>query len=236
MAALKGERGVWCLFSYSWWKGIFDRLVALVGIAVLSPLLVAIAAVVRLDSPGSPIFAQERVGKDGRRFTAYKFRTMYKDNDDGEYRTYLRQYILKNAAYRVDEKGQGIYKVVDDNGVTRAGALLRKSNLDELPQLFNILRGEMSLIGPRPDVPFAVKMYNDWHRKRLSAKPGITGLWQVCGRKNLPFNDMVRLDIDYIEKQSPLLDARILLLTARTILIGDGSYTGKGDSKWLTLA
>ncbi len=223
MAALKGERGVWCLFSYSWWKGIFDRLVALVGIAVLSPLLVAIAAVVRLDSPGSPIFAQERVGKDGRRFTAYKFRTMYKDNDDGEYRTYLRQYILENAAYRVDEKGQGIYKVVDDNGVTRAGALLRKSNLDELPQLFNILRGEMSLIGPRPDVPFAVKMYNDWHRKRLSTKPGITGLWQVCGRKNLPFNDMVRLDIDYIEKQSPLLDARILLLTARTILIGDGS-------------
>ena len=186
MAALKGERGVWCLFSYSWWKGIFDRLVALVGIAVLSPLLVAIAAVVRLDSPGSPIFAQERVGKDGRRFTAYKFRTMYKDNDDGEYRTYLRQYILENAAYRVDEKGQGIYKVVDDNGVTRAGALLRKSNLDELPQLFTILRGEMSLIGPRPDVPFAVKMYNDWHRKRLSAKPGITGLWQVCGRKNLP--------------------------------------------------
>ena len=223
MAALKGERGVWCLFSYSWWKGIFDRLVALVGIAVLSPLLVAIAAVVRLDSPGSSIFAQERVGKDGRRFTAYKFRTMYKDNDDGEYRTYLRQYILKNAAYRVDERGQEIYKVVDDNGVTRAGALLRKSNLDELPQLFNILRGEMSLIGPRPDVPFAVKMYNDWHRKRLSAKPGITGLWQVCGRKNLPFNDMVRLDIDYIEKQSPLLDVRILLLTARTILMGDGS-------------
>jgi len=116
-----------------------------------------------------------------------------------------------------------VYKVVDDPRVTRFGNLLRKTNLDELPQLFNVLKGEMSFVGPRPDIPFAVAMYRDWHRERLGIKPGITGLWQVCGRKGLSFEDMVRLDIEYIKRQSIFLDARILILTLGTILKRDGS-------------
>lgn len=210
-------------FTYLWWKDIFDRLFTFLGIVVLSPLLVLIAIGIRLDSPGSPIFRREQVGQGGRIFTAYKFRTMHIDNNDHEYKAYLVRYVLQNAPYRTSQGGEPIYKVVDDPRVTRFGALLRKTNLDELPQLFNVLKGEMSLIGPRPDIPFAVAMYKDWHRKRLYVKPGITGLWQVCGRKSLPFEGMVRLDIDYIKRQSLGLDARIFLLTVGTILKMDGS-------------
>jgi lipopolysaccharide/colanic/teichoic acid biosynthesis glycosyltransferase len=156
-------------------------------------------------------------------FTAYKFRTMYINNDDKEYKTYLVKYVLENAPYTVDHNGQAVYKVVDDPRVTRVGALLRKTNLDELPQFINVLKGEMSAIGPRPDVPFAVRMYKNWHRERLLVKPGITGLWQVCGRKQLSFDDMARLDIDYIKKRSLLLDVRIFFLTIGTLLKMDGS-------------
>lgn len=199
-----------------------DCLLAVPAIVVLSPVLLLIAIGIRLDSPGSPIFVQERVGKDGRRFKCYKFRCMPADNDDGEYKAYLSRYVRENAPYRVDESGQGVYKV-DEMPVTRFGALLRKTNLDELPQLFNVLKGEMSLVGPRPDVPYAVDMYNDWHRERLRAKPGITGLWQVRGRRNLSFEDMVRLDVDYIKRQSLFLDTKIMLLTVKIILRRDGS-------------
>lgn len=224
MAFVKSKKGVHHLFTYPFWKGVFDRLLALLAIVVLSPLLILIAMGIRLDSPGGPLFCQERVGKDRRRFTAYKFRTMQTNNNDNEYKAYLRKYILENAPYRLDQDGQGVYKVVDDQRVTRFGALLRKTNLDELPQLFNVLKGEMSFIGPRPDIRFSVEMYQDWHQKRLSATPGITGLWQVCGRKGLSFDDMVRLDIDYIERQSPLLDAKIMLQTVGIILRRDGSH------------
>lgn len=220
VAERKEGPGRW--FSYSWWKGILERLLAFLAIVASLPILVLIAFGIRMDSPGSPIFVQERVGKNGRHFKFYKFRCMPADNDDSEYKSYIYKYLLGNVPYRVDENGQGIYKV-DGAQVTRFGALLRKTNLDELPQLFNVLKGEMSFIGPRPDVPFAVRMYKDWHRGRLRVKPGITGLWQVCGRKNLSFEDMVRLDIDYVNRQSPLLDAKIALLTVRTILSRDGS-------------
>ncbi|MCK4723263.1 MAG: sugar transferase, partial [Dehalococcoidia bacterium] len=111
------------------------------------------------------------------------------------------------------------------------GALLRKTNLDELPQLFNVLKGEMSFVGPRPDIPFSVELYEDWHRKRLSVKPGITGMWQVCERANLSFDDMVRLDIEYVERQSPLLDSKIMLLTVDTILRRDGSYQERKEMR-----
>jgi len=210
------------LFTYSCWKNVADWLMALLGIIVLSPLLALIAVGIKLDSHESPIFAQERVGKDGCKFVAYKFRTMHTNCDDSKYKTYLRKYILKNAPYRVDDNGQCIYKV-DDSHVTKFGKLLRKTNLDELPQLFNVLKGEMSFVGPRPDIPFAVGMYKNWHQKRLCVKPGITGLWQVSGRKGLSFEDMVHLDIAYIKKQSLLLDAKILLLTMGIILRRDGS-------------
>ncbi len=219
---LKNQGRLRRLFHYSFWKSAADRLMALLGITILSPLLALIAVGIKLDSHKSPIFAQERVGKDGRKFLVYKFRTMHNNNDDSTYKEYLIKYVLEDAPYRVDQNGQGIYKV-DNSQVTRFGALLRKTNLDELPQLFNVLKGEMSLIGPRPDVPFAVSMYKTWHRQRLSVKPGITGLWQVSRRKELSFNDMVRFDIDYIQRQSPILDARIALFTIGTVLRGDGS-------------
>lgn len=223
MAVLEGK-GVRRLFAYSCWKGILDRLLAVLGIVVLSPLLALIAIGIRVDSPGSPIFAQERVGKDGCRFTAYKFRTMHVNNDDSDYKAYLRRLITQGVPYGVDRQGRPVYKVADDPRVTRVGALLRKTNLDELPQLFNMLKGEMSFVGPRPDIPFAVELYEDWHKKRFSVKPGITGLWQVCGRAGLSFDQMVRLDIDYVERQSPLLDGKIMLLTVGTVLGRDGSY------------
>ena len=212
------------MFAYATYKEVFDRVLALLSIVAVSPFMLLLAIMIRIDSPGNPIFSQERVGKGERRFIVYKFRTMCTNNDDGEYKTYLTQLITNGAPYAIDQRQRAVYKVVDDRRVTRMGALLRKTNLDELPQLFNVLKGEMSFVGPRPDIPFAVEMYTDWHRKRLSVKPGITGLWQVRGRANRPFNKMVSLDIDYAERQSLLLDGKIALQTIATIFRRDGSY------------
>ncbi len=223
VTSLTNKKGARCLSTYQWWKGILDRVLALLAIVTLSPLLSLIAIGIRLDSPGGAIFRRKQVGENGQLFTVYKFRTMHTNNDDHDYKAYLVKYIIENTPYTIDQNGQALYKVVDDPRVTRFGALLRKTNLDELPQLFNVLKGEMSLVGPRPDIPFAVGMYKYWHHKRLGVKPGITGLWQVCGRKCLPFEGMVRLDISYIKRQSLLLDARILLLTVGTVLKMDGS-------------
>ena len=217
------KNGVRRLFTYQVWKDVGDRMFALLAIVITFPLLSIIAIVIRLDSPGNPIFRRQQVGKDGHIFTAYKFRTMYTNNDDREYRAYIVRYIHENAPYKVSQQGQAVYKYVDDPRVTRFGVLLRRTNFDELPQFFNVLKGEMSLVGPRPDIPFAVAMYKDWHRARLRVKPGITGLWQVRERQKLSFEHMVRLDLSYVKKQSLLLDAKILLLTVRTVLRMDGS-------------
>ena len=211
------------MFRYSSWKGNLERVLALLLTIVLSPLFALIVLGIYVDSIGSPIFAQERIGLNGRRFTVYKFRTMHQNNDDTCYKEYIKRLVTEDAPFKVDEQGRAVYKLANDPRVTRFGTLLRKTNLDELPQIFNVLKGEMSFIGPRPDVPFAVEMYQDWQRKRLSVKPGITGLWQVCGRKSLTFNDMARLDNDYVENQSLFLDTKIILLTLRTVLTGDGS-------------
>jgi len=219
----KTAHGVGRLLTYQLWKGVIDRLLALLALVVLSPILIIIALAVRLDSAGNPLFRQERIGKEGRTFIAYKFRTMHINNDDSEYKAYLGRYILENTPYQIDEVGQPVFKVVNDARVTRVGSLLRRTNLDELPQLLNILQGEMSLVGPRPEVSFALSMYKQRQRERFTVKPGITGLWQVCGRKNLSFKDMIRLDLEYIERQSLLFDIKILLLTVRTVVRKDGS-------------
>jgi lipopolysaccharide/colanic/teichoic acid biosynthesis glycosyltransferase len=210
-------------FTYKSWKPVLDVVFAFVVLVVISPLLLLIAIIIKLDSPGRVLYRREQVGQNGRKFIAYKFRSMYENNNDGEYKKYLVKYILENSPYKVEEDGREIYKVVNDPRVTRFGALLRKNNLEELPQFFNVLKGEMSVIGPRPDIPFAVNMYQDWHRQRLLVKPGISGLWQVSGRKCLSFEDMVRMDIEYINKQSLFLDIKISLLTIATVLSGDGS-------------
>jgi len=223
LRAYPAKKYNWAIPGYLLFKAILDHLAGLVLLIVLFPLLLFIALLIRLDSPGNPVFSQRRVGLHGRFFTAYKFRSMYLNCDQNRYRAYLKKYVLENSPYKITRQGEKIFKLADDPRITRMGSLLRKTNLDELPQLINIIRGDMSFIGPRPDVPFSVNLYSSWQRQRLAIKPGITGLWQVCHRKGLSFNDMVRLDLAYIERVSPLLDIKIFILTLHTILMCDGS-------------
>ena len=216
------KMGIRKLCKYQLWKSIFDRLFGLLATIALSPLLILICILIRLDSPGNPVFRQERIGKDGRSFFIYKFRTMHIEHDDSLYKEFIQSYVSGEMNGEMRKKKE-LLKRGRDPRVTRFGALLRKTNLDELPQFFNVLKGNMSLVGPRPDIPFAVAMYKDHHWERFRITPGITGLWQVNRRKKISFEEMIRLDTEYIKKQSLLLDIKILLLTVRTILNGEGS-------------
>jgi lipopolysaccharide/colanic/teichoic acid biosynthesis glycosyltransferase len=211
------------IVTYRLWKGFIDRALAFLVLVVLSPLLILIALGIRLDSPGSPLLKQERIGKDGRKFVLYKFRSMYINHDDTKYKAFLQDYIQGNASSRLGKNGEDKYELIKDPRVTRFGAILRKTYIDEVPQFFNILKGDMSLVGPRPDISFAVSMYQPHHWERFRVTPGLTGLWQVTGRKKVPFEEQIRLDMEYIKRQSLLLDIKILLLTVRTILKGEGS-------------
>ncbi len=199
------------------WARLFKRgidvLGSAVGLLLTSPLLVIIAIAIRLDSPGPVIFSQPRVGRDGRLFKVYKFRTMIKDADQ-----------IKDQVRHLNEAQGPMFKIREDPRITRMGRFLRRTSLDELPQFWNSLRGDMSLVGPRPALPDEVAGYADWHRKRLATAPGITGLWQVSGRSDLPFDEMVLLDIYYIENWSPLLDLSILLRTVPSVLARSGAY------------
>jgi lipopolysaccharide/colanic/teichoic acid biosynthesis glycosyltransferase len=180
---------------------------------------VTIAVIIRLDSKGNPIFSQERVGKDGKTYILHKFRTMYKDHDDSKYHEYMQQFVQENSACLFDESGDDKFELIDDPRITRVGSLLRRSSLDELPQLLNIIKGEMSFIGPRPDIPFAVEFYKEHHKQRFQVKPGITGLWQIFpDRRRISFEDTIKLDIDYIKQQSLLLDIKIIVRTVLEIL------------------
>ena len=217
------KTGIRRLFSYQCWKDMADRVLAFVSLIILSPLLLLIAVIIKLDSSGNAIFSQERVGKGGRKFLFYKYRSMYLDHDDSEYYKNIELYVKENVITPPSENGEKNKANNHDPRVTRIGRLLRKTNLDELPQLFNILKGYMSFVGPRPMIPFMVKMYNEHHKKSFSVKPGLTGLWQASGRKQLSFEDMIRLDLDYISRQSLLLDLKIVLLTVRAVLRGEGS-------------
>lgn len=204
-----------------------------VGLLVgLSPVLAACAIAVRRSSPGPIFFRQERVGLDGRTFTMLKLRTMYVDADSSVHEEYVKRYIAGEAqaahATRGTSPSNGngassqVFKLVGDRRVTRAGRWLRKLSLDELPQLFNVLRGEMSLVGPRPPLPYEVEQYRPHARQRLRAKPGITGLWQVSGRNQTTFDEMIDLDISYIDRWSIMLDLQILLRTFPVVLFPDG--------------
>ena len=220
-SVIRGGKTTCAPSHYRRWKNVIERAFALLALAILTPLLALVALAVRLDSPGSPVFCQERVGKDGRRFNLYKFRSMYKNKDDSRHREFLQRFVRDNITSRLDENGSDIFQLIRDPRVTRIGTVLRRTGLDELLQLVNVLKGDMALIGPRPDIPFTVEMYQKHHYRRLRVKPGITGLWQVSGRRSLSFEDMVRLDLEYIDRESPLLDAKILLLTAREVLLRD---------------
>ena len=207
------------------WKRAIDILGSLVLLVLLAPLFLTIAMAVKLTSRGPVLFRQKRIGEHGTPFTFLKFRSMYVNNDSSEHREYVRKLIEGKAEkHGSDANDGGVFKLTNDPRITRVGRFLRRSSLDELPQLFNVLRGEMSLVGPRPPVPYEVEAYATWHRRRLlEAKPGITGLWQVHGRSRVEFDDMVRLDLRYARECSPLLDLKILLQTPKAVIGGDGA-------------
>ena len=189
-------------------------------LCLLAPLFALIAAAIKANSAGPIIFKQVRVGQYGRPFNFLKFRSMYMGSDTAIHREYATTFISGEATAT-----DGIYKITNDLRVTAVGRFLRKTSLDELPQLWNVLCGDMSLVGPRPPIPYECDCYALWHRRRImEAKPGITGLWQVMGRSRLEFNDMVRLDLNYAKHWSLWLDIKILLQTPKAVLMGEGAY------------
>lgn len=193
---------------------------------ILSPLLAAIALAIKLTSKGPVIFEQERLGQFGKIFKCLKFRTMSANNDPKIHRDYVRR-LIAGEEKRLNQGNAEpvVYKITNDPRVTSVGRFLRKTSLDELPQFWNVLRGEMSLVGPRPPVPYEFEVYDFWHRRRtLEIKPGVTGLWQVSGRSRTCFDDMVRLDLRYAKRWSLWLDLKILLATPRAVFTGDGAF------------
>jgi lipopolysaccharide/colanic/teichoic acid biosynthesis glycosyltransferase len=206
-------------------KRTMDIAGSLFLLVLLTPVFFLIAAAIKLTSRGPVLFRQQRIGEHGTPFTFLKFRSMYLNNDSSEHKEYVRQLIVGQAAkHPTNGNGDGVFKLTNDLRITPVGSFLRRTSLDELPQFVNVLRGEMSLVGPRPPVPYEVEAYATWHRRRLmEAKPGITGLWQVHGRSRVGFDDMVRLDLRYARQSSPWLDLKILLQTPKAVIAGNGA-------------
>jgi lipopolysaccharide/colanic/teichoic acid biosynthesis glycosyltransferase len=194
---------------------------------ILSPILAAIALAIKLTSKGPVIFEQERLGQFGTKFKCLKFRTMYTDNDPRIHREYVQNFIAGQTKQVTNSNNNEpvVYKLTNDPRVTPVGRFLRKTSLDEFPQFFNVLRGEMSLVGPRPPVFYEFELYDYWHRRRVfELKPGVTGLWQVNGRSRTCFDDMVRLDLRYSQTWSLWLDLKILLATPLAVVAGNGAH------------
>jgi exopolysaccharide biosynthesis polyprenyl glycosylphosphotransferase len=205
-------------------KRASDIVISALALVFLAPLWLVLSILIKSDSRGKILFRQERVGMDGRKFLCYKFRTMRADADENLHReTYSKNIKGLTEANAGDDEKPVFGKVKDDPRVTRMGKWLRRSSLDELPQLLNVLIGDMSIVGPRPPIPYEVEEYDLRHRKRLDMKPGITGLWQVSGRNRLTFEEMVQIDLYYIENWSLWLDLKIILLTLPAVLRGDGA-------------
>ena len=199
--------------AVSWLKRAIDLLLTTTGLVTLLPLMLVIAIAIKLDSPGPVLYRQRRIGKHGRAFAMYKFRSMCLGADQ------------RLAELRAHNEATGpLFKIRQDPRLTRVGKVLRRWSLDELPQLLNVLRGEMSLVGPRPPLPSELADYEDWQMARLRATPGLTGLWQVSGRSEVPFHDMVRLDLHYVRNWSIGLDLEILARTIPAVLTNRGAY------------
>ena len=195
-------------------KRLLDIVVSGIGLILLSPLLLAVGVAIRLESPGSVIFRQTRVGRWGQLFSMYKFRSMYTDAEE-----------RKRMLLEVNEMNGGvIFKMKQDPRITRVGRIIRRASIDELPQLWNVFVGDMSLVGPRPPLPSEVDEYSLTDRRRLEVTPGITCIWQVSGRSDIPFAEQVQLDVQYIESQSLFADLGILLRTIPAVLLGKGAY------------
>lgn len=206
---------------YNVLKRLFDLMVSAVGIIIYLPVFIIISFCIKLTSKGPILFRQIRLGKNAKPFTLYKFRTMYAEND----RIHDRQFVKNLINGRYGEIGETpMFKLNNDPRVTPFGRFLRKTSLDELPQFMNVLKGDLSLVGPRPPLAYEYDHYEEWHKERLSVKPGITGLWQVTGRSSTTFNEMVRLDIEYAGKKSLILDTKILLKTVYVVVSGKGAY------------
>jgi len=205
-------------------KRLLDVLGALAGLIISSPLMLITALAIKMTSPGPVIFKQIRLGRRGRQFTFYKFRSMVIRNDDQVHRDYVANFIDGNLdKVNQGEKDKVFYKIKNDFRITPVGRIIRRLSVDELPQLFNVLKGEMSLVGPRPPLPYEVAKYKSWHLRRiLKLKPGITGLWQVEGRSQTTFDEMVRLDIRYLKHFSLRLDLKIIVKTFREIFFPKG--------------
>jgi lipopolysaccharide/colanic/teichoic acid biosynthesis glycosyltransferase len=203
-------------------KHVIDRLGSAVLLLLLTPLLLILTAAIKLTSPGSVLFRQQRLGLNGRPFDMLKFRSMYTNCDSLNHKEYITKYI---GDQKKAEAEPGVFKLVNDPRVTPVGRWLRKTSFDELPQLINVVKGEMSLVGPRPPISYECDLYDTWHMRRLlSCKPGITGLWQVMGRSRTTFDEMVRLDLKYISEWSLWLDLKILLKTPLAVFGGKGAY------------
>lgn len=196
-------------------KRVLDVIGAGLALILLSPVLLLLAVLIRQDSDGPVLFKQTRIGRFGRPFTCYKFRTMYVNTSDEAHRAFVEAY---SRAQVTANNPDAPFKLARDPRITPLGRFLRRSSLDELPQLFNVLMGDMSLVGPRPDVPYSVALYKDWHKLRLATQPGLTGLWQIKGRGRVSFDEGMRLDCEYVQTQSLRLDMEILLKTVPAVL------------------
>jgi exopolysaccharide biosynthesis polyprenyl glycosylphosphotransferase len=207
-------------------KRAMDILGSLVGLLLFSPIMLATAIAIKMTSPGPIIFKQARFGKKGARFQFYKFRSMYCNTDDQIHRDYVTN-LIKGELENINQGDAEapLFKMVSDPRVTRVGKIIRKTSIDELPQFFNVFKGEMSLVGPRPPLSYEVQKYESWHLRRiLEVKPGITGLWQVEGRSTTSFDDMVRLDLRYVQNWSLWFDLKILFRTVKAVLIPKGAW------------
>ena len=207
-------------------KRVIDVIGSALALIVSMPMLYVVGIAIKVSSKGPILFRQRRVGQFGKRFTVLKFRTMQIDNDRSVHREFVTK-LIANEAEPVpsDVDGEGVYKLTNDNRVTRVGRFLRRTSLDEVPQFLNVLMGDMSLVGPRPAVLYELRAYQTWHRRRvLDFKPGITGLWQVFGRSRVKFDEMVRMDLQYATTWSPWLDFKILLLTPLAVIRGKGAH------------
>jgi lipopolysaccharide/colanic/teichoic acid biosynthesis glycosyltransferase len=204
-------------------KRAMDIVGSILLMLLFAPVLALIAAIIKLTSKGPVIFKQGRLGQFGKTFHCLKFRTMFVDNDPRIHREYVERFISGTA--QGSQSAGGVYKITDDPRVTPIGRLLRRTSLDEFPQFWNVLCGEMSLVGPRPPLHYEFNAYDFWHRRRvLEVKPGVTGLWQVMGRSRTSFDDMVRMDLRYCQRWSLWLDLKILLATPMAVFTGYGAY------------
>ena len=206
-------------------KRIMDIIGSALALILCAPVFLVIALAIKGSSKGPVFFRQQRIGQHGKRFTFLKFRSMHVDNDPSVHKAYVLNFIAGQEERKPSNgNGKAIYKLTNDERVTRVGAFLRRTSLDEVPQFLNVLKGDMSLVGPRPAIPYELAAYQTWHRRRvLQVKPGITGLWQVQGRSRIGFDDMVRLDLRYAQDCSPWLDLKILLQTPKAVIAGEGA-------------